>query len=240
MELATYKLLEELKSYPIFSVNDLSLLTGQDADYSKMVLHRLSKKGLVYRVKRDSYTVHSDPLLFASSLIWPSYISLWYALRFHDLTEQVPYRLDVLTPATHRLEAMNFKGYLISFLTISDKILFGYEKNRISDLDVFMAEPEKAIVDAIVLKKISIPEIVVVIDQNHERISIDGLIEMMIRTGSKAGAKRLGWILDHLEIIRSEKLHDMIYQTITSLESTFPLVGKKDPYWRIIVNIKEE
>jgi len=240
VEIATYKLLEELKSYPTFSVNDLSLLTGQESDYSKIVLHRLSKKGLVYRLKRDSYTVHSDPLLFASSLIWPSYISLWYAFRFHDLTEQIPYRLDVLTPAANRIEQMRFKGYLISFLKITEKILFGYGKNRISDLDVFMAEPEKAIVDAIVLKKISIPEIVYVIDQNNEKLSIDKLIEMMIRTGSKAGAKRLGWILDHLELIRSEELHDRIYQTITPLESSFSPEGKKDPYWRLIVNIKEE
>lgn len=237
MNINTYELINNLKSFSTFTINDVSVITGRDPEYTKVYLNRLKKKGMIHRIQRDRYTVHNDPFLVASSICWPSYISIWSALRYYDLTEQLPSRIDVLTTSRKSKSNIQFRGQTITFAKIPPEYLFGYSKVIISDLEVFIAEPEKALVDSVVLRKISSSEIFDIIKSNIERLSHDSIVEMTLRTGNKAAAKRIGWMLDELGIMRSRELHEIIYRTDIPIDPALPMVGDKDPYWGVVINI---
>jgi len=240
MNVDTFDLLRELNSYATFTVNDVSTITGKDQEYVKLYLNRLNKKGYIHRLQRDRYTVQNDPFLVATSICWPSYISLWSALRYYDLTEQLPSIIDVLTTSNKSKNRIDFKGQTIRFTKIPSKYLFGYSKVIISDLEVFIAEPEKAVVDSVILKKVSFSEIYDIIRMNMDKLSPERMIDMTCQTGNKAAAKRIGWMLDDLGIVRSMRLHDMSYRTTIALDAALPEKGKKDHFWGVINNIGDQ
>ena len=91
----TIKLLKILERYPVFTVNDLARILNKKQEYIKTLLYRLKKRDLVYRLERNKYTIYDDAFLVASLLYFPSYISLWSALRFYNLTEQLPKKIFV-------------------------------------------------------------------------------------------------------------------------------------------------
>ena len=94
----THELLEYLKRYPVFSNIALKNRLNKSDEYVGLLLHRLSKRGLIFKIEKNKYTLSKDPFLIASRIIWPSYISCWSALKYHNLTEQVPQDITIITP----------------------------------------------------------------------------------------------------------------------------------------------
>lgn len=240
MNIDTYELIMKLKRYPTFTLDQVSALTGKDPDYIKVYLNRLKKKGIVFSLEKNRYTVQEDPLVVSTSISWPSYVSVWYALRFHDLTEQLPNTIDVLTPSVKNRSVIEFNGSSIVFTTIPKRYLFGFSKVDVSGFDVFMADPEKAILDSVLLRKISLSEIYDIISSNKDRISSRTMIEHCLRTGNRASMKRIGWILDDLGISGTDELKKRIYRTRIPLDHSLPPEGDIDSVWGVIVNMGED
>lgn len=237
MNMNTYELLNRLRSYPVFTLDTVCNINRKDTAYTKLYLNRLVKRGLIIRVQRGKYTVHEDPIIVATHITWPSYISLWHALRYHNLTEQIPENISVLTTSKKSLSRIELRGRSIVFTTIPAKYLFGYSKILISGFDVFMADPEKAIVDSVALKKISLTEIFSIIESEADRLSFRLIVDHVIRTGNIAAAKRIGWMLERIGIDESKDLEDVIYRTGIPLDYSINAKGKMDPKWGVMVNI---
>jgi predicted transcriptional regulator of viral defense system len=129
----------------LFTLNDAVRILGKPRHYASVFLYRnkfirKAQKGVYYTKNATSYEV-------ASNILNPSYISLVSALRFHNLTEQIPHILYVLSPKRH-LNIKGLDGYEVRFITVKKKLMFGYYK-----IDgAFIAEPEKAAVDMLYLK----------------------------------------------------------------------------------------
>ena len=237
MNIDTYDLLNRLRSYPLFTLDAVCNINKKDASYTKVYLNRLLKKGMIRRIQRGQYTVHNDPIIFSTHITWPSYISLWYALRYHNLTEQVPEKISVLTTSKKSLNRIEFMGRSIVFTTIPSTYLFGYSKIFVSGFEVFMADPEKAIVDSIALRKISLSEIFSIIESEADRLSFRLIVDHVIRTGNVAAAKRIGWMLEKIGIDESRELEEVIYRTGIPLDYSISAKGKIDPKWGVMVNI---
>ncbi|MEW5995717.1 MAG: hypothetical protein AB1744_15160, partial [Candidatus Zixiibacteriota bacterium] len=73
------ELLRELEKRAVFGNKEIKDLTGKDGAYTKLIVYRLKRDGLIKEIERDKYTVHDDPFLVASKIVWPSYISCWAA-----------------------------------------------------------------------------------------------------------------------------------------------------------------
>jgi predicted transcriptional regulator of viral defense system len=232
----TYQLIKRLDEYPVFTLDDFCMIVRKETPYCKVALNRMVKNGLVEKIQRDRYTTHSDPLVIATRLTTPSYISLWYALRFHDLTEQVPHGITVLTSSKRWTNELTFHGTTISFTRIKPKYLFGYSKVNIGGFEVFMADIEKAIFDSILLKKISFSEIIDIISSNRSRISFENLIDHSITAGNVPASKRLGWIIDRFGLPGSKELLTSVKGAVIPLAYSRPPSGKKDRKWGVIVN----
>lgn len=240
MNTNTYGLIERLKTYPVFTLDDLCVLIKKDPPYCKVMIGRLVKRGIVKKIQRNKYTLHDDPLIIATRISWPSYISLWYALHHHILTEQIPNQISVLTTATKHSKNMEFMNMRISFTTIPVKYLFGYSKENVSGFDVFIADPEKSLLDGILLKRISLEEIFFMIKENRGTISSTKLAQYAKRSNNVSAMKRIGWILDTLELPGTNILLSSVKGAFIPLDYSRPEEGKNNSKWKVKENLEED
>ena len=233
----TIDLLQRLHMYPVFDRETFALAADLEPPSASARLSRLVGEGRVVRLWRDTYTVQDDPLQVATHLVFPGYISLWYALSHHGWTLQVPHEISVLSTARTYRRSIEFKGYRISFTTIPRKLLFGYRKVTIGGSEVFMATPEKAVVDAVSLKRISPSEVFDILSDNLDSLDVSRLVDCVRRAGSGTVAKRLGYMLTVLDHDVVGELEDMVYPTVVPLDTTLPPEGSKDDRWGLLDNV---
>ncbi len=233
----TLQILKKLEEYPAFNIDTFANIIDNDKTYAKMHLNRLKNRGIVKQIQRNVYTVQEDPLIIASRIIWPSYISLWAAFRYHNLTEQIPNKISVITTRSKSRENIQMMNTTINFEKIRPLWFFGFSKIRIQGFEVFIAEPEKALIDAVLLKKISTAEIYFLLKENIKNISTKKIVDYILRTKNRALAKRFGWMLESLGCNYAKKLIKQTYKTMIPLDITRPITGLNDKKWGVIVNI---
>ena len=233
----TIDLLERLRRYPVFDRETFASLADLDPPSASARLSRLVKDGRMARLWRDAYTVHDDPLVIATHLAFPSYISLWYSLSYHGWTLQVPHEFSVLTTMRTFRPHIEYNGMRISFITIPKGLLFGYQKIIVGGMDVFMATPEKALVDAVVLMSISPSEVYDIMEDNMDLLDVPRVLDHVRRLGNGAVAKRLGYMMTVLGHDEFGRLEDLIYPTVVPLDTARPLKGKVDGRWGLLDNV---
>ena len=233
----TLQIVKKLEEYPTFNIDTFANIIDNDKTYAKMQLNRLKNRGIVKQIQRNVYTVQEDPLIIASRIIWPSYISLWAAFRYHNLTEQIPNKISVITTRSKSRENIQMMNTTINFEKIRSLWFFGFSKIRIQGFEVFIAEPEKALIDAVLLKKISTAEIYFLLKENIKNISTKKIVDYILRTKNRALAKRFGWMLESLGCNYAKKLKKQTYKTMIPLDITRPIAGLNDKKWGVIVNI---
>jgi predicted transcriptional regulator of viral defense system len=233
----TITLLERLGGHPVFGVATLASEAGIAPASARVRAVRLERRGLVHRVARDAYTVHRDPLVLASRLAWPSYISLWYALGHHGLTLQVPQAIEVLTTRQLFRRRLEHQGVRILVSKVSPRYMFGYGKFLLDDVEVFMATPEKALLDGLLLGRIPASEVLEMMTDNIDALDVPRLVDYVRTAGSGATAKRMGLMLERLGHDVHPQLEDMLYPTLTVLDRTLPPEGRRDARWHVLDNV---
>lgn len=234
----TSSVLKSLEKYIVFDANVVRSIIKKDVPYTNLFLHRLKKSGYVFQVERNKYTAHKDAFLVASRIVWPSYISMWSALRFYNLTEQIPHSVWVVTTKKRRRKEIKFADTDILFVLTKPKYFFGFKKIDFKGFEIFIAEPEKSIVDGLLFRKISVSEMFFILKNNLRTLSANRLLSYAVKTKNKALIKRLGFLLDKLGLDYYEKLRKHIYHSHTPLEYNLPSKGKFNEKWKIVENIK--
>jgi len=120
-------------------------------------LTRWQKRGLIIQLKRGAYVlnksdrkVNPSRFFFANQLLWPSYVSLESALGYYSLIPEVV--VDVTSVTSKKTS--RFKNPLGEFIfqRVKPAAFRGYRSYKDeAGLDVFIAEPEKAVVDFLYL-----------------------------------------------------------------------------------------
>ncbi|MFB6208545.1 MAG: hypothetical protein ABEJ56_00210 [Candidatus Nanohaloarchaea archaeon] len=208
---------------PLFNLNEAQRQLKEDRSYLKTKIQRAVQKGDLKRIERNKYTLHDDPLIYASHIEKPSYISLWSGLRYYDLTTQTPRKIDVMTPVD-RKDLDNIRFYYT-------QDMFGYKKKRYKGIEIFMAEKEKLLIDCLSRKQVAVSELIELV----EEVEIDKLVELAERTGKKSVKKRLGFLFEKL---RDEEVEEFMVEdtNYTPLELSQPAEGEKNPDWMVLVN----
>jgi len=231
------ELLKRLEKYVVFNSTVFKNLVGKDKGYSKLLLHRLKKSNYIFEIERNRYTMHKDAFLITSHIVWPSYISLWSAIRYYNLTEQIPHAIWVITTRKRKKKTIRYLDTEIIFVLTKPKYFFGFKKVDLKGFEIFVAEPEKAIIDSLLFRKISFSEIHSIIKVNIKNINTKKLIDFTLRTNNKTLIKRVGFLLDKLGFDYYKKLKNYIYAVYTPLEYNLPSRGEKNKKWRIIENV---
>lgn len=231
------ELLKKLEKYVIFNLDTVKNIIQKDELYTKLSLHRLKRSGVIFQIERNKYTVHKNGFLIASHILWPSYISLWSALRYHNLTEQIPHSVWVVSPANRAKRVVRYLDTEIIFVSAKPAYFFGFKKINYSGFEIFIAEPEKAVIDGLLLKKLSSSEIYTIIKNNLKVIRTKKLVDFALETGNKALIKRLGFLLDKAGVDYYEKLKNYIYPVYTRIEYNLPPGSRKNEKWKVIENV---
>ena len=186
--------LEFVSNMPVFTTRQISALIGSKT-YSKLYIHRLLKKSLIIQLRRGFYTVHDDPVIYASHIYYPSYISLMYAFQYYGTTTQLPRLIEVITYRNDTIQEIEY---------IKTGYLWGYHTIKYRDFQIFIADLEKAIIDAVMTERIPIDEIQSAI----QGCDIKKLEEYLLRTNLTT-IKKMGYVCD-ISGHFLKKAHDMI------------------------------
>ncbi len=140
--------IKEKKLY-LFGANDIRALFGVSAVAVAGLLHRYKKQGFILQLKRGLY-IFPDTLppdvYIANKLYSPSYISLEFALSYYGIIPETVYEItSVTTKATRRFERL---GKIFSFRKIKKSAYTGYGVEKQGGLSFYIADAEKAFVDA--------------------------------------------------------------------------------------------
>ncbi|MFO7929356.1 MAG: hypothetical protein R6U35_06795 [Candidatus Humimicrobiaceae bacterium] len=151
------KFLEIYKDQPLIDSSTFPLYTKKP-QILRVQVKKWKDKGKLLELKKglyvftEKYRKYNIPKLFIGNyLIFPSYISLEYALDFYNL---IPERVNTVTSVTTK-KTNRFKNSfgLFTYNTVKKDLFFGYEIKKTGREQIFFATPEKAIVDFLYINK---------------------------------------------------------------------------------------
>jgi len=228
------ELIEYLKQYPLFSSITLQNKLGKSRVYCNLVLYRLQQQKLIIHIERNKYTVHRDPFLIASRLVWPSYISGRSALQYYRLSDQVPHEITVVV--TKPKKNILFCDTLIRFIVTKPAHFFGYRKIKYQEEEIFMASPEKALIDSELFGTASVAEIKEILSSHLPELHLATLIIYLIRINSSSLLKRFGYMLELMGKDYNQRFQKYCDATFIFLDPTKSRQGMKNQKWRLIIN----
>lgn len=147
------QLLQRLGQFdkPYWSVADLRKVLGYKGRRTLLVaLHRLVRQGVLTRMRRGIYRVSirsADPAVLANLLYRPSYLSFESALARYGILSQIPYTITLAT--MRRSKKALLEGVAVEYRQLRADLFFGFRLEK----GLEIAEPEKALLDALYLMK---------------------------------------------------------------------------------------
>lgn len=140
--------IKEKKLY-IFNSSNIRALFGVSKVAASALLYRYKKRGFILQLKRGFYAFPdalAPDVFVANKLYAPSYISLEFALSYHGVIPETVYEItSVTTKATRRFETL---GKVFSYRKVKKTAYIGYEIQKQQGLSFYIADAEKAFVDA--------------------------------------------------------------------------------------------
>ena len=150
----TYERILRKITKPFFTLDEVAFALDLKPESAAVLCNRYVKKGLLTRLKRGLYA-RTETLanlgqveLFqiANFLQVPSYISLATALSYYGLTTQVQ-RKFFESICVKRTKTFDRGGLSFRYIKINPRLYRGFKRDK----GVFIALPEKAILDAFYL-----------------------------------------------------------------------------------------
>jgi len=163
----------------VFSPQDLRHLFGASEIALRFLLTRAVKRGDALKFRRALYGLAAHPpseLEIANQLYRPSYISFTFALSYYHIIPETVY--SILSATTRTTATFTVLEKRFVYHRIKRAAFTGYRSERVNNRTVWIAEPEKALVDTlyfVALKKQGLPE----------RVDIAQLSKQKMRTFAK-------------------------------------------------------
>ncbi|MFH0762732.1 MAG: hypothetical protein V1925_02455 [Candidatus Omnitrophota bacterium] len=141
------------KGLVIFSPLDIRRVFGVSKVAATFLAHRYTKKGFTRRLKRGLYALYDTSvpdIYLANKLYEPSYVSLEFALSFHQVIPETVYEITSVT--TKPTRQFNAQEKVFSYHRIKKEAFSGYVVYRQKDISALIADAEKAFVDLAYLR----------------------------------------------------------------------------------------
>lgn len=243
------------KDKHFFSLNDATkILKTREPSTVRKLLSDMTKRDLLMRIKGGLY--HLIPYeksseeyfpnwhLTAEALAFPKkyYIGFYSALEIHNLITQPSFTEQIVTEKQFQSKIQMVNNVKFEFITLSNTKFFGYDKVWIDDFNkVNCSNIEKTIIDCLYKPNYAggISEIAKAIYKCREQINSEKTIEYLERFNTQSVYKRLGFILQNLNILNElcVEIKSKISNSNTLLDPTLPLNGKHYSRWKILDNV---
>ncbi len=249
----------------IITVKEIAHSFNYDNSYASKLLERLERKQYLERIKRGIYLyvpleygyenrfTPMNSLVVGSILVEPYYFGYQTANRFHGFTTQfspVTYICTTKVKRMHKWKSIRYK-----FVNLVQDKFFGYEKHISDGCEVFIANPEKAVLDSIDKPDYcgGMSQVVAVILNAFKRdLDNDRLLNYANKFGSNTVIQRLGYLVESLSENNYLDINGHFVESIERLlpdkiSNTFlgPVEpnnrgGSIDNKWHIIENVPIE
>ncbi|MEW5758613.1 MAG: hypothetical protein AB1755_03970 [Candidatus Omnitrophota bacterium] len=151
-----YGKLEQNKYY-LFSFKDtLAFFPKENKINLKKMISRWKEKGWLTALKKECYELsyprdfNIPDFYIANRLYAPSYVSLETALSNYSIISEVA--MSVTSVTTKSTRKFKNKHGLFTYRTVKPEAFCGYYVEKQGNFDIFIAEPEKALVDYLYFK----------------------------------------------------------------------------------------
>ena len=237
----------------IFRIRDARRILDKDEKAAADLLSKLVGRGIVSRLKAGLFMIVpleaeknyiENRYVIAGEIMRPNryYISHASAMAIHGLTTQPV--LNVQISSTVRKKEMAVSGIRFSFYRVKPSDYFGIEEKWVTKQErASVSDLEKTIVDCLARPELcgGVPEAAKGIWLAKEKISYAKLLKYIKKTGIKAVAKRLGFILQLLELSDKKTLAELKKYSHSSeayvlFDPTLKKAGKYLREWRLRVN----
>jgi predicted transcriptional regulator of viral defense system len=236
-----------LKIFNIDQAKEAATQLKVKKNYVAEALHHCLKGGWISRLKKGVYAFSGDSgfidpphdFEIAMALVSPCSISHWTAMNYHNLTEQSPNIIFALTPSFSSIPRSINKDKF-HFIKIKKEYYFGFEKIWVDQSQVLITDLERTLLDGLMMPEYcgDFQEVLHAFKISKSNINIEKIIHYALKL-DKSIIKRLGWILEKLNIEKSD-LKDLLQVAIKSYRKLDPRGPSKGPYnrkWMIQENI---
>ena len=239
-----------LKKVKSITLDEAGRLLDMKKDYLKVMFHRLEKKKWLERLEKGNYLVvpmegkygwSEHPFVIVSRILKEYYISYRTALAHHGLTEQLSQKIYSATLDRKRNTEVELHDYTFRFIRINEKKFFGFNKTKIENEQVNIANPEKAIVDCLDKEQYAGTIIETTKALRHKRVQLNQIKRYAIRMQNASLVRRVGYLLDMLELDSRDLekhigRHRAVYLSITLPRQE---IGRSRK-WKLIINVRNE
>lgn len=221
------------------------------------LLSDMVSRGLLMRLKQGVYCVipyEEDPEHYMPEWhIIPEYlisggeyyIGYYSAMEIHNLITQPSLKEQVVVSKQVKPSIQKVKDVTFQFIYHNEKHFFGFKKKWINSFDkVWCSDLEKTLVDCLYKPDYAggIVEVARGLYKSKDDISFDKLLEYVITFDTQVVIKRLGFLLELLEIENDiiTELQKLKTSSYTVLDTELPKSGKMHSRWSIQQNLDTE
>jgi predicted transcriptional regulator of viral defense system len=221
------------------------------------LLSDMTRRGLLMRLKEGIYYIipyEQDPETFmpdwhliAEYLVNDAeyYIGYYSALQIHNLITQPSLKEQIVVSKQLRPSTIKIKNVPFQFIYHNSKHFFGAKKNWIDSYHkVLCSDLEKTIIDCLFKPDYAggIVEIARAIYVSKNKIDFEKLLEYTKKFESQAVIKRLGFLLELLEIENTivTELFKEKSESFILLDTELPKSGKMISRWSVQQNLETE
>jgi len=135
-----------------FSYQDIARALNISPNSARVAASRYVAAGILIRIRRNLYVLHEkwtampieQKFTLANLIQVPSYVSLMTALSYYEVSTQIQQDF-IESVAVRRSKELEVGKTLFRYAKVKRNLYFGFIKTR----GFFIAEPEKAFVDAV-------------------------------------------------------------------------------------------
>jgi predicted transcriptional regulator of viral defense system len=232
-------------------------LPNSKASAIRELLSDMTKRGLLMRLKEGVYHIipyeqnadffMPDWHLIAEHLVNDAehYIGYYSALQIHNLITQPSLKEQIVVSKQLRPSEIKIKDVPFQFIYHNEKHFFGAKKIWVDSFNkVMCSDLEKTIIDCLFKPDYAggIVEIARTIYISKEKIKYNVLLEYAKKFSSQAVIKRLGFLLEILEINTNiiDELQKLKTASNIVLDTELPKTGKRISRWSIQQNLETE
>ena len=241
----------------IVTLEDISRVWGASYSNAKVISNRLRKKRWLLELipgkylisplsagVESEYTEHE--FIIASELVKKKsyYIAYWSALNHYGFTEQTPFTVFVATPS--RIKNITVHDVKYQFVTINQAKFFGMRNHFFENKKIIISDKNKTIVDALDHPEYcgGIVEVAKCLWNAKNEISYSKIFEYSQKIKNSTVIKRLGFLIDTLEIKVPQSIYNQMHDSINTgrswLDPYSTKTKKSNLKWKLFVNVPTE